>query len=146
MFLSGFEFNLVELGHFAAYLAFAVALVMALAPAAAQFFHRPELARVGINASIAVFVLTTLGGLAMIHAFVTDNFSVQYVATNSNSKLPLFYKVSALWGGHEGSLYLWVWVLTLYTVVVGLHGASTIRTVCPRSLRYRARSWSVSSG
>jgi cytochrome c-type biogenesis protein CcmF len=122
MVLSGFDFHLVELGHFAAYLALAAALVQALAPAAARFFHRPELARIGINASIAVFVLTTIGGVAMIHAFVSDNFSVQYVASNSNSKLPLFYKVSALWGGHEGSLYLWAWVLTLYTVLVAMHG------------------------
>ena len=122
MFLSGFGFNLVELGHFAAYLAFSVAIVMALAPAAAHYFHRPEMGRIGINASIAVFVLTTIGGLAMIHAFVTDNFSVLYVANTSNSKLPLFYKVAALWGGHEGSLYLWVWVLTLYTMLVSFHG------------------------
>jgi len=122
MFLSGFGFHLVELGHFAAYLALAVALIQALSPVAARISGRPELARIGINASIAMFVLTTLGGLAMIHAFVSDNFSVQYVATNSNSKLPLFYKVSALWGGHEGSLYLWVWVLTLYTLLVAIHG------------------------
>jgi cytochrome c-type biogenesis protein CcmF len=122
MLLNGFAFHLVELGHFAAYLAFAVAFVQVLAPAAAQLFRRPELARIGPNASIAMFVLTSIGGLAMIHAFVTDNFSVQYVAANSNSKLPLFYKVSALWGGHEGSLYLWVWVLTLYTMLVSFHG------------------------
>jgi cytochrome c-type biogenesis protein CcmF len=122
MLLNGFAFHLVEFGHFAAYLAFAVAFVQVLAPAAAHLFRRPELARIGLNASIAMFVLTSIGGLAMIHAFVTDNFSVQYVAANSNSKLPLFYKVSALWGGHEGSLYLWVWVLTLYTMLVSFHG------------------------
>jgi cytochrome c-type biogenesis protein CcmF len=60
--------------------------------------------------------------MALIHAFVADNFSVQYVASHSNSRLPLFYQVSALWGGHEGSLYLWVWVLTLYTMLVAFHG------------------------
>jgi cytochrome c-type biogenesis protein CcmF len=69
-----------------------------------------------------VFALTTIGGAAIIHAFVTSNFTVQYVAQNSNSLLPLFYKVSALWGGHEGSLYLWVWVLTLYTLIVAAFG------------------------
>ena len=122
MFLSSFGVHLVEFGHFAAYLALAVAVVQALAPLAARYLQRPELARIGVNASIVLFVLTTLGGLALIHAFVTDNFSVKYVADTSNSRLPLFYKIAALWGGHEGSLYLWVWVLTLYTMLVGVHG------------------------
>ncbi|HEX9625672.1 MAG TPA: heme lyase CcmF/NrfE family subunit [Acidiferrobacterales bacterium] len=114
--------NLVELGHFAAYLAFAVTFVQALAPAAARIFNRPALRHLSINASVAVFALTTIGGATLIHAFVTSNFSVLYVAQTSNSLLPLFYKVTGLWGGHEGSLYLWVWVLSLYTMLVAFHG------------------------
>ncbi len=122
MFLSGFGFHLVELGHFAAYLALAAALLQGLAPALARWLKRPELARLTWQATISVLVLTTIGGLVMVHAFVSGNYSVQYVAGHSNSQLPLFYKVSALWGGHEGSLYLWVWVLALYTFLVALHG------------------------
>jgi len=122
MSFSGFGFHLVELGHFAAYLAMAAALVQGLAPLAAHALKRPELARIGISAAAAVFALTTVGGLVLMHAFVTDNFSVQYVASNSNSQLPMFYKVAALWGGHEGSLYLWAWVLTLYTGMVAWFG------------------------
>ena len=122
MFLNGFGFHLIELGHFAAYLAMAAALVMGMAPLLARWMRRPALAQIASPAMTTVFVLTTLGGLAMIHAFVTGNYSVQYVAAHSNSQLPMFYKVSALWGGHEGSLYLWVWVLTLYTFLVSLHG------------------------
>jgi cytochrome c-type biogenesis protein CcmF len=122
MSVSGFGFHLVELGHFAAYLALAVALIQGLAPLAAHWLKRPELARLSISAAAAVFVLASIGGAVLIHAFVSDNFSVQYVATNSNSQLPLFYKVAALWGGHEGSLYLWAWVLTLYTWMVGRFG------------------------
>ena len=114
--------NLVELGHFCAYLAMLVALVQGLAPMAAHYLKQPRLAQLSVNGSVAVFALTTLGGLSLIHAFVTSNFSVQYVAQNSNALLPLFYKVAALWGGHEGSLYLWVWVLTLYTMIVSWHG------------------------
>ncbi|MCR4348196.1 MAG: heme lyase CcmF/NrfE family subunit [Sulfuricaulis sp.] len=114
--------NLVELGHFCAYLAMLVALVQGLAPMVAHYLKQPRVAQLSVNGSVAVFALTTLGGLSLIHAFVTSNFSVQYVAQHSNSLLPIFYKVAALWGGHEGSLYLWVWVLTLYTMVVGLHG------------------------
>jgi len=114
--------NLIELGHFCAYLAMIVALVQGVAPIAAHLLKQPRLAQLSVNASVAVFALTTIGGLSLVHAFVTSNFSVQYVALNSNTLLPIFYKVAALWGGHEGSLYLWVWILTLYTMIVGWHG------------------------
>ncbi len=123
--LTGFWTNLVELGHFAAFLALLVAVVQGLAPLAARWAHVPSLAGIGINAATVVFLLTSLGGVALVHAFVTSNFSVLYVAQHSNLQLPLFYKVTALWGGHEGSLYLWVWILTLYTVVVGAYGRRT---------------------
>jgi cytochrome c-type biogenesis protein CcmF len=122
MLLSGFGFHLVEFGHLAAYLALVVALIQGLSPLAARLLHRPELTRINFHASIAMFVLTTIGAATLIHAFVTGNYSVQYVASNSNSHLPIFYKVAALWGSHEGSLYLWVWVLTLFTMVVAFHG------------------------
>ncbi len=122
MLAHNLSLNLIELGHFCAYLAMLVALLQGLAPLAAHYLRQPRLAQLSVNASVGVFVLTTIGGLSLIHAFVTSNFSVQYVATNSNTLLPIFYKVAALWGGHEGSLYLWVWILTLYTVIVGWHG------------------------
>ena len=122
MFTDSLSINFIELGHFAAYLAFMVALIQGMAPILAQTLRIPRLAQLSVNASVAVFVLTTVGGLALVHAFVTSNFSVQYVAANSNTLLPLFYKIAALWGGHEGSLYLWVWILTLYTLIVSWHG------------------------
>ena len=122
MLTDSLSLNLIELGHFSAYLALMVALIQGMAPILAQTLRIPRLAQLSVNASVAVFLLTTLGGLALVHAFVTSNFSVQYVAANSNALLPLFYKVAALWGGHEGSLYLWVWILTLYTMIVGWHG------------------------
>jgi len=114
--------HLIELGHFSAHLAFAVALVQACSPIAARVTRTPRLASLSVNAAILVFVLTTIGGLTLIHAFVTSNFSVLYVVQHSNTLLPVFYKVAALWGGHEGSLYLWVWILTLYTLVVAWYG------------------------
>lgn len=115
---------LIELGHFAAYLAFAAAFVQGLAPLAARVFKLPALARLSVSASLVVFVLASIAGLALAHAFVTGNFSVLYVAMTSNSQLPLFYKVAAFWGGHEGSLYLWLWILTLFTLVIARHGRS----------------------
>src|SRR5580765_8276978 len=120
--MTGTSLHLVELGHFSAHLALAMALVQGLAPFAARLTREPRLASLSVNAAILVFVLTTFGALTLIHAFVTSNFSVLYVAQHSNTLLPVFYKVAALWGGHEGSLYLWVWILTLYTLVVAWYG------------------------
>lgn len=119
---SNLSLNFIEIGHLAAYLALATALLQGLAPIAARVTGSPALARMSLACAPVTFALTTLGGASLIHAFITNNFSVQYVATNSNSVLPLFYKITALWGGHEGSLYLWVWVLTFYTVLVAWHG------------------------
>jgi len=119
---SAFSLNLVELGHIAAYLAFAVALIQGLAPLLARIFNNPSLARLSVSAAPTIFFLTTLGGIALIQAFLASNFSVRYVAATSNTLLPTFYKVAALWGGHEGSLYLWAWILTGFTFVVSLHG------------------------
>ena len=120
--MTGTNLYIVELGHFSAHLALAAALVQGLAPLAARWLREPRLAALSINAAILVFVLTTIGAATLIHAFVTSDFSVAYVAQHSNTLLPLFYKVAALWGGHEGSLYLWVWILTLYTLCVAWYG------------------------
>jgi len=99
-----------------------VAIVQALAPVAAHVLRTPRLAAISLNAAVAVFALTSIGAATLIQAFVTSNFTVSYVAQHSNVQLPIFYKVAALWGGHEGSLYLWLWVLTLYTLLVAWHG------------------------
>ena len=122
--LSDVSLNLIEFGHFAAYLAFFVAIVQALAPLAARVFKSPGLRTISINAAPVLFLLTTVGALTIVYSLLTNNFSVLYVASNSNTHLPVFYKVAALWGGHRGSLYLWVWILTAYTAAVGLHGRS----------------------
>ena len=122
MLSDSISLNLVELGHFAANLAMVMALIQGLAPILARWLDEPRLASLSVSASVLVFVLTTIGGATLIHAFVTSNFSVEYVAQHSNTLLPIFYKVTALWGAHEGSLYLWVWILTLYTAIVTLRG------------------------
>jgi cytochrome c-type biogenesis protein CcmF len=107
-----------ELGHFA--------LILALLLSAAQaFFGLAGAARNDTRWLAAVrpavagqFVLVSAAIAALIHAFVTFDFSVLYVASNSNSALPTFYRVAALWGAHEGSLLLWAWILALWTVCV----------------------------
>ncbi|MDX1459096.1 MAG: heme lyase CcmF/NrfE family subunit, partial [Marinobacter sp.] len=77
-----------------------------------QVFARP------LASGLFVFVAVAFGLLT--HAFVTDDFSVAYVANNSNSLLPWYYKFSAVWGGHEGSLLLWILMLTGWTLAVAV--------------------------
>jgi len=119
---SSLNLDLVELGHFAAHLALIVAVVQGTAPILARLTGQAALRRISVNASFLVFLLTSVGAAFLIYAFVTGDYSVKYVAQHSNDRLPMFYKVSALWGGHEGSLYLWVWVLTFYTSIVAWRG------------------------
>ena len=114
--------NFIELGHFAVWLAFAVTFIQALAPALARQLGQPALARMSRQAAHISLILLTIGGVSLIEAFINSNFSVLYVAQNSNARLPLFYKVTALWGGHEGSLYLWAWILAMFTSVVAIQG------------------------
>jgi cytochrome c-type biogenesis protein CcmF len=109
---------LIELGHFAMVLALMMALVQAVCGLAGASLRRETLLAVvpSAVAGHALFLAFATGTL--IHAFLTSDFSVQYVATNSNSALPAFYRVAALWGAHEGSLLLWIVVLCGWTVAV----------------------------
>jgi len=113
---------LIELGHLAAFAALIVIAFMAVAPILAARLNAPALARSGVNASFVVLFLMTIGGATLMYAFIVSDFSVKYVADHSNTLLPLLYKVTALWGGHEGSLYLWAWVLALFTAILAIQG------------------------
>ena len=103
-------------------LALPVALLQALSPLLARALRRPELATVAVRATWLQLALALLGWVALTHAFVSDNFSVANVAQNSNSALPLIYKITAVWGSHEGSLYLWYVVLASWTAGLALYG------------------------
>ncbi len=70
------------------------------------------------NSVIVIFLLITLAVLLLIRGFIADDFSIEYVAMHSNRAMPLLYKISALWGGQEGSLLFWTWLLLLYSVIL----------------------------
>jgi cytochrome c-type biogenesis protein CcmF len=109
-----------ELGHFALVLALVLAILQSFFGIAGPALSRGRwMAAVG-PAVTAQFVMVTASMAALIHAFVQNDFSVEYVAANSNSALPVFYRVSALWGAHEGSLVLWCWILVAWTLAVAL--------------------------
>jgi cytochrome c-type biogenesis protein CcmF len=70
------------------------------------------------SAAAGQFVFVTLAFVCLVYAFVSNDFSVTYVASNSNSMLPVYYRIAGTWGGHEGSLLLWSWMLVIWTFAV----------------------------
>ena len=112
---------IVELGHFATVVAF----VMALALAGIGYWTAWDGAwrRTAETLACAQFGAIALGFAALVYAFVDSDFSVLYVAENSNTALPWYYRVSATWGGHEGSFLLWTLVTAGWTTAVALSGA-----------------------
>ncbi len=107
-----------ELGQFALILALLLSAAQCVLPILGAHLRNPALIAVArpVVAGQAVFVV--LAFAILTYAFVTQDFSVAYVAQNSNSLLPWYYRFSAVWGAHEGSLLLWVLILNVWTVAV----------------------------
>jgi cytochrome c-type biogenesis protein CcmF len=108
----------VELGHYALILALLLAAAQAFFGIAGPAFKRERWIAAVPSAATGQFVFLALATGVLVHAFIENDFSVLYVAENSNSTLPLFYRITALWGAHEGSLLLWALVLGGWTVAV----------------------------
>jgi cytochrome c-type biogenesis protein CcmF len=125
---------LIEIGHFAMILALALAVAQAFFGLLGAHLNRERWLAVAYSAVAGQFVFLMLGTGTLIHAFVVNDFSVKYVAEHSNSALPLFYRIAALWGAHEGSLLLWICVLSLWTVAVALRSDHLPRTYAARVL------------
>ncbi len=113
---------IIEIGHFSTIIALVLSVFGMASAALALKTRNPDWARSGRMAVTLIFVLLGIGMLALVYSFIVRDFSVLYVANNSNSNLPFFYTVSAVWGGHEGSLLLWVFILSVFsTLAVWLH-------------------------
>ena len=109
-----------ELGHFALILAALVALVLGTLPLLGAHNNRLAWIAVARPAASALALLVTFSFACLTHAFVNNDFSVVYVAQHSNSLLPLQYRVAGVWGGHEGSLLLWMLMLTWWAFGVAM--------------------------
>ncbi|GBD44776.1 Cytochrome c-type biogenesis protein CcmF [bacterium HR40] len=112
----------VELGHFALVLAFCVAILQAIVPLVGVARRDPVLAGLAPAAAAAQFLLLTLAFAALVRAHLADDFSVLNVYENSHSTKPVLYKFAGVWGNHEGSLVLWVWILALFGFAIALAG------------------------
>ena len=104
----------IEIGHFAALAAFLLTLTQTGAALVGGILARPAWIRVARQATFAVFALLTLASAGLIISFLAHDFSVRYVAEHASRALPIFYLATAMWGGHEGSLLLWAWFLSLF--------------------------------
>ncbi len=107
-----------EIGHFSLILALAVALVQGIVPIVGSLRGDMRLMGIARPAAAAQFLVMLTAFACLVISFVGNDFSVLYVAQNSNTMLPTFYKVAAVWGGHEGSMLLWVFTLSVWTVAV----------------------------
>jgi cytochrome c-type biogenesis protein CcmF len=109
-----------ELGHFALMLALLVALVQGVLPLLGAHRGQAQWIALARPATSAGFLLILFSFACLTWAFYSSDFSVEYVASHSNTQLPTIYRISAVWGGHEGSLLLWVLMLAGWSQAVAL--------------------------
>src|SRR6266403_2346496 len=109
-----------EIGQFALILALLLALTQATMPLIGAAKGNRTWIAVAIPAGQAQFIFVAIAFGCLAYSFITNDFSVLNVATNSNSHLPLHYRLAATWGSHEGSLLLWTLMLGLWTAAVSL--------------------------
>lgn len=114
--------EIVEIGEFAVIAALVLSVVGIVTPLIGLKTNDRTWIATGRQAVTLIAALLLLAIVALEHAFITHNFSLKYVAMTSNTRLPFFYRVAGVWGGHEGSLLLWVFILSAFcTVAVWLH-------------------------
>ncbi len=123
-----------ELGHIALILTLVIAAVQGVVALAGAW--RGKLAWMALARPAArwQFALVGFSLLCLAWSFVSKDYSVAYVAQNSNSQLPLFYRIAAVWGGHEGSLLLWMFMQTGWAFAVSLYSRSLPETMVARVL------------
>ncbi|MHA6691544.1 heme lyase CcmF/NrfE family subunit [Devosia sp. A449] len=111
----------IELGHFALILAFAIATI-SMVSGYAFWRSGQRIALVLSQAAILQFVLVAVAFAALIQAFVTSDFSLLLAVNNSHSLKPLIFKISGVWGNHEGSMVLWILILVAFGAMVAAFG------------------------
>jgi len=123
-----------ELGNFTLVLALSLAVLLSVVPMAGVYRNNELMMRLSrpLCSGVWVFMVISFGCLA--YAFLNDDFSVAYVARNSNTLLPEHYKFTAVWGGHEGSLLLWVLMVASWTYAVSLFSRSLPLDILARVL------------
>ncbi len=113
-----------EIGHFALIIALCLALVQTVVPILGAQTNTSQWIAVAKPAARGQFLFLVISYICLTYSFIKNDFSVLYVANNANTALPLQYKISAVWGAHEGSLLLWVLMLGIWTFAVTIFSRS----------------------
>ncbi|GLQ81877.1 c-type cytochrome biogenesis protein CcmF [Mesorhizobium huakuii] len=121
--------GMVETGHFALVLAFALSLVQTIVPLFGARLNNQRLMAVGGPVAVTGFALTALSFVALASAYANSDFSVASVWENSHSLQPMIYKITGTWGNHEGSMLLWVLILTFFGALVAAFGSNLPATL-----------------
>jgi cytochrome c-type biogenesis protein CcmF len=129
---------ITEIGHFALVLALCVALLQAVLPLYGAARGDGLLIAWARPAALAQFLFVAIAFVALMHAYAVSDFSLANVAANSNSTKPLLYKLTGVWSNHEGSMLLWVFILTLFGAAVALFGQNLPPTLRARVLAVQA--------
>ena len=109
---------IAELGNYALALALGLSIFLAILPLIGAQKQNSTLMALARPMTWAMFLALTISFGSLFYLFAVNDFSVQYVVNNSNSTLPIQYRLSAVWGSHEGSMLLWVWLLSLWSIAV----------------------------
>ncbi|MBL4808115.1 MAG: heme lyase CcmF/NrfE family subunit [Rhodobacteraceae bacterium] len=129
---------IAELGHFALILAFFIAIVQVFVPMIGAQKGWADWMRLAVPTAQIQFILVAFSFGALTYAFVTSDFSVRLVAANSHSAKPMLYKVSGVWGNHEGSMLLWNLILVLFGALVASFGGNLPPALKARVLSVQA--------
>ena len=111
---------IAELGNYALALSLAIAVLLAIFPLWGVEKGNAQLMALARPMTYGLFIVLSVSFGALFYLFAVNDFSVQYVVNNSNTTLPIYYRLSAVWGSHEGSLLLWIWLLSLWSAAVAL--------------------------
>jgi cytochrome c-type biogenesis protein CcmF len=130
---------IVEAGHYALVLALSLSLIQSVVPVIGAKLGEPRLMGVAGSTAVAQFAFTLFAFGALTLAYVVSDFSVVNVFENSHSLKPLIYKVTGVWGNHEGSMLLWVLILSLFSALVAIFGANLPLSL--RSLVLAVQGW-----
>ena len=132
-----------ELGHYALVLALALGLIQSVAPVIGARKHDATLMRLANSTALMQFFFVALSFAALTTCFVTSDFSVSVVFENSHSLMPLVYRFTSVWGNHEGSMLLWVLILSLFGALVAAFGSNLPLTL--KALVLAVQSWVASA-
>ncbi len=127
-----------ELGHFALIIAFAISIVQSIVPLIGAAKNDAALISMARPAALVQLLFVGLAYAALTHAFIVHDFSVLYVSQHSNMVQPLMYRISGVWGSHEGSLLLWTLILSLWTIAVAVYSRNLPEILMARVLAVMA--------